>query len=87
MNLNGSASSGTNTIKSSTASSPFYLNYGGTAVNGMCYSMVFTDVDASGSAQVIDNWYGGTLTRTTNITNRSSADIGGGTTSDVFGII
>jgi len=57
-----------------------YLNYTGTSANCEVYKIIFTYVDASGSAQGIDNWYGGTLTNTTNITNRTSADIGGGGT-------
>jgi hypothetical protein len=61
-----------------TASSPFYLNYLGTPANCKLVQTTFTDVDASGSARAIDNWYGQTLTRTTNIINRTSADIGGG---------
>lgn len=69
-------------VKSGTASSPFYLVYQGTPANCNVCNITFTDVDASGSAQGIDNWYGGTLTRCTNITNRTSADIGGG--SGVF---
>lgn len=73
--LNG-GSDYTLTIKSSVASSATYLNYSGTPANCQVYEMTFTDVDASGSAQGLDNWYGGTLTRTTNITNRTSADIG-----------
>ena len=74
------------TFTSSVASTSTYLNYTGTAANCKICGIIFTDVDASGSAQVIDNWYGGTLTRTTNIVNRTSADIGG-TTTDVFGWI
>jgi hypothetical protein len=64
-------------VKSSTATSSTYLTYQGTAANCKIFSLEFTDVDASGSAQVLDNWYGGALTRTSNITNRTSADIGG----------
>lgn len=74
------------TIKAVTPSSDTHLNFGGLASAQKVFSMTFTDIDASGSAQVIDNWYGGTLLRTTNITNRTSADIGG-TTSNVFGWI
>jgi hypothetical protein len=37
--------------------------------------MTFTNIAFS---VPVDNWYGGTLTGTTNITNRTSADIGGG---------
>lgn len=66
------------TLKSSTASVAAYLTYQGTVANCAVSGMAFTDIDASGSAQGIDNWYGQTLTRTTGITNRTSADIGGG---------
>ena len=69
------------TIKAVTTSTAFNLDYNGTAANCQVYEVTFTDVDASLSAQGIDNWYGGTLTRTTNITNRTSADIGGGGTT------
>jgi hypothetical protein len=75
-------------VVSSVASTPAYLNYTGTPVNCEVYKAVFTDIDASGSSQGIDNWYGGTLTRTTNITNRTSADIGGGVAAnDVLGVL
>lgn len=66
------------TIKSSTASSAAYLVYQGTTDNCKIALVAFTDIDASGSAQGINNWYGGTLTRTVNITNRTMADIGAG---------
>lgn len=69
MNLNGS------TVSSYTPSSAMYLNYSGTIVNGKVVGSTFTDVDASGSAQVIPNYNGGTLTRTTNITNYTAADL------------
>ena len=68
------------------ASTAFNLVFNGTTTNCSIYRATFTDVNASGSAIGLDNWYGGTLTRTTNITNRTSADIGG-TTQNVFGII
>ena len=74
------------TIKAVTASTAFNLVFNGTAANCSIYRATFTDVNASDSAIGLDNWYGGTLTRTTNITNRTSADIGG-TTQNVFGII
>jgi hypothetical protein len=73
-------------FQSSSAGSEIYLDYLGTPGDCFVARGEFTDVDASGSAQAIDNWYGGTLTRCTNIINRTSADIGG-STSDVFGII
>ena len=74
------------TIDTNSASTAVNLNYTGTAANCKIFGVTFTDIDASGSTQGIDNWYGGTLTRTTNITNRTSADIGG-SSSNVFGII
>ncbi len=66
------------TIKSATSETVTNLVYQGTVENCAVFGIFFTDINASGSAQGIDNWYGGTLTRTTNITNRTSADIGGG---------
>lgn len=63
------------TIKSSTASSAAFLNYAGLASDCKIFNYVFTDIDASGSAQIIDNWYGGTLTRCTNINNMTSANL------------
>jgi len=68
------------TIQASTASTATNLVYNG-AVADCCVSrVVFTDVAYSGSTVTnLDNWYGGTLTRTSGITNRTSADIGGGT--------
>jgi len=74
------------TIKAVTAPTAFNLVFNGTAANCSIYRATFKDVNASGSAIGLDNWYGGTLTRTTNITNRTSVDIGG-TTQNVFGII
>ena len=74
------------TLKAITASTAFNLVFNGTAANCSIYRATFTDVNASDSAIGLDNWYGGTLTRTTNITNRTSADIGG-ITQNVFGII
>ena len=44
------------------------------------FKVAFTDVDFSTYSTPVtglDNWYGGTLTRCTGITNRTSADIGG----------
>jgi hypothetical protein len=74
--LNGNSLGGSG-LKSSMESSVMYLAYQGDAAHCEVFEFGFTDVDASGSAQGIDNWYGGTLTRTSGITNRTSADIGG----------
>jgi hypothetical protein len=68
----------TMTMASSSGSVTTLLNYTGTIANCRVIGWTFTRVDASGSSQGIDNWYGGTLTTTTNITNRTSADIDGG---------
>jgi len=65
------------TLKSSSTSNPFYLNYTGTLANCKVFGTTFTDVDASGSSIPIYNWYGGTLTRTTNIINVTASNIGG----------
>jgi len=56
-------------IKSKTSSSTVYVNYSGTLANLKLANAIFTDVDASGSAVPILNWFGGILTRTTNIYN------------------
>jgi len=74
-----------NTIQSSTESDT-NLAFAGAAADCKIFNTIFTYVDASTSAQGIDNWYGGTLSNTTNITNRTSADIGG-SSNNVFGII
>jgi hypothetical protein len=60
------------TILSGTASSDIFLHYNGLVSNAVISRFKFTDVNC---AHAIDNWYGGTLTRTTGITNRTSADI------------
>lgn len=67
---------GTLTVKSDTASSDTFLHFDGASADCAVAVVKFTDVNC---AHAIDNWYGGTLTRTTGITNRTSADIGGGT--------
>ena len=56
-------------IVSATASSTCYLVYSGAAANCKVSGMTFTDVDASGSAQPIINWNGGTLLRCAGIYN------------------
>jgi hypothetical protein len=74
------------TIQSDSAAST-YLNYTGTAANCKVFNTNFTWVDASGSSQEIWNWFGGTLSNTVNIANKTNTDIGGGGSSDVFGFI
>ena len=57
------------------------LVYNGAAADCVVVGVTFTDVaysTTSGPVTALDNWYGGTLTRTSGITNRTSADIGGG---------
>jgi hypothetical protein len=71
------------TIRSDASPSTTNLVYQGTTANCKVFGVIFTDINASGSAQGIDNWYGGTLTNCTNITNRTSADIGGGGTGSM----
>lgn len=61
------------TIQSATNSSDTYLHYNGAVADCKVFGAKFTDINC---AHAIDNWYGGTLTRTTGITNRTSADIG-----------
>lgn len=74
-----------NTLASGTASSTFALVYNGAAADCEVANMTFTDVAYSGATVTgLDNWYGGTLTRTSGITNRTSADIGGGTGAGVY---
>jgi len=80
------------TLQAVTASSTIYLDYLGAASDCCVVAASFVDVDASGSAQPIDDWYqaqttGATLTRVVNIASKTSDDIGGGTTSNVFGFI
>jgi hypothetical protein len=62
-------------IKTATASGKANLVYQGTRANMCVCGMTFTDIDASGSAVPIENMNGGTLTRTTNINNRTWANI------------
>jgi hypothetical protein len=70
-------------LLSATASSVAYLNFTGVPSLNKIYEADFIDIDASGSAQEIKNYNGGTLTRCTNIRNvnlpviPSSVSIGG----------
>lgn len=57
------------TIKSGTATSSFNFNFTGSLSSLMITGITFTDVDASGSTNPIPNYFGNTLTRTTNINN------------------
>ena len=68
------AGSGTSafTFKSATGGQHCHLNYAGTPANCKISNIVFTDVDASGSAQRLDDWYG-TLSGCTNIRVLDSA--------------
>jgi hypothetical protein len=63
------------TVKASTGSSHVHFNYTGLVSECKISRISFTDIDASGSSQSIDNWYGNTLLRCTNIINRTSADL------------
>jgi hypothetical protein len=65
------------TINSTTPSSSFNFNYTGTSSNCIVVGTIFTDVNASGSAQAIYNYGGSTLTRTSNIINVTQQNIGG----------
>jgi hypothetical protein len=56
-------------LKCVTGSSTAYLNYTGTLANCQISNANITDIDASGSSNQILNYFGGTLTRTTNIRN------------------
>jgi len=73
MTVNETASIGE--IKSDTASSSAYLVYEGTTTDCVIAGARFTDIDASDSAQALDNWYGKALLRTANIYNVTSASI------------
>jgi hypothetical protein len=64
---------GTQTVKSSTATSEAFLHYNGTAANCIVANMIFTDINC---AHPIYNWNGGTLTRCTGIRNVGANDIG-----------
>jgi len=75
------------TFSSSTPSSPVYFVYQGTQADCSINKIIFTDIDASGSAITLYNWHGGTLTRTSGIINVTGDDIGGGTQDDIFGAI
>jgi hypothetical protein len=61
-----------NTLRSSTSSSDAFLHFNGAAADCKVVGAIFTDINC---AHAIDNWYGGTLLRTTGITNRTSADM------------
>jgi hypothetical protein len=69
-------------LNSSTPLTQANLIYLGVPNSCTVCGMIFTDINASGSAQGIDNWNGGTLTNTTNIINRTSADF-----SNIFGMV
>lgn len=66
------------TIKSGTTSSATTINYSGTAANDNIYKATFTDITSSGST--LYNFNGGTLTRTSGISNVNGSNFvsGGG---------
>ncbi len=66
------------TIKSATSSSSTFINYTGAANKKNIVGVIFTDINASGSNQALFNYFGNTLTRTVNIINVTSSNIGGG---------
>lgn len=74
-------STSTITIKSGTSSTAFNLVYTGTTSNENISEGIFTDVNATGSTATLSNYFGGTLTRTTNITNVNASNIGGSSTA------
>lgn len=63
------------TVKSGTASSKTYIRFTGSTSNCMISGITFTDVEFN---IPVYNYAGGTLTRTTNITNATMDDIGSG---------
>lgn len=77
---------GNTTINASTPSSDAYLIYTGTMANCVLGRVIFTDINATGSTANLPNYNGGTLTRTTNITNKTAEDFGGNS-SNIFGIL
>lgn len=68
--LNGNSASLGAAVQSATASSDTFLHYDGAAADCHVGFMLFTDVNC---AHPIDNWHGGTLTRTTGIYNVTQA--------------
>jgi len=61
------------TFKSGTASSPLYVQYTGVKSSQNIFSMIFTDVQATGNK--LYNYNGSTLTRTSNIVNVNASNI------------
>jgi len=59
------------TVKSSISTDPTYIDYTGPLSNQNIYLMAFTDVNATGTT--LNNYYGSTLTRTTNIVNTKAS--------------
>ena len=73
------------TIQSDSPGDASCLDYLGDVDDCRVMGVDFVDIDASGSAQAIDDWYG-TVDGCANINARTSADIGGGSAvADVFG--
>lgn len=79
LSLHGSNTSAS-FLRSSSAGNAFNIVYQGAAADSAVSQFTFTDVDASGGSR-IDNWVGGTLTRTVNIVNRTTASFGGASAS------
>lgn len=75
----------TNTIQSDSAADTYFV-FTGLISACKIFNTIFTYINATGSTANLDNWYGGILSNTTFITNRTSADIGGASLN-VFGII
>lgn len=69
ISANSSAGHTSSTLKSGTPSSPVYFVYQGNQENSQLVKVIFTDIDASGSAIKLYNYQGGALTRTINIEN------------------
>jgi hypothetical protein len=62
----------------STASSSAFINYTGLNSSLELVGLEFTDINASGSSAAVYNYFGGTLTRSSNISNVTAASFGGG---------
>ena len=73
-----------NTATNVTASSKAYITYNGPMSGMDIYKMVFTNISGE-NGSTLYNWYGGTLTGTTNITNADNSMIGGGGSAWIIG--
>lgn len=73
------------TFVSGTPSSPVYINFTGNYSTCNISGSIFTDMQSIG--KTLFNFYGGTLTRTTGITNATGANFVSSPPIDIFGAI